>query len=49
MPSDTSAVRTSEELPVGILTEYLRGKIEGEADWDSDKIASAIKPVLPPN
>jgi aminoglycoside phosphotransferase (APT) family kinase protein len=29
MPSDTSAVRTSEELPVGILTEYLRGKIEG--------------------
>jgi aminoglycoside phosphotransferase (APT) family kinase protein len=27
--SDTSAVRVAEELPVGALAEYLRGKIEG--------------------
>lgn len=29
MGSDSTALRTGEELPVGVLTEYLRGKIEG--------------------
>lgn len=38
-------------LPTSILIGKdgkVLGKIEGEADWDSDKIASAIKPLLPP-
>jgi thiol-disulfide isomerase/thioredoxin len=39
-------------LPTSILVGRdgkVLGKIEGEADWDSDKIAAAIKPLLSPN
>ncbi|HEY1798604.1 MAG TPA: TlpA disulfide reductase family protein [Stellaceae bacterium] len=39
-------------LPTSVLVGKdgkVLGKIEGEADWDSDKIAAAIKPLLPPN
>lgn len=38
-------------LPTSILIGKdgkVLGKVEGSADWDSDKIASAIKPLLPP-
>ena len=38
-------------LPTSILLGKdgkVLGKVEGEADWDSDKIAAAIKPLLPP-
>jgi hypothetical protein len=39
-------------LPTSILIGkdgQVLGKVEGEADWDSDKIEAAIKPLLPPN